>query len=93
MPRGKKNKIKFNPEVAIENLVTEKGGEILEVKEVETINERGGARAARIMGDPPSDKTLDKKGRLIICNNPGGQAAKESGNCCQRRSRPSKRRE
>ena len=35
MPRGKKNKIKFNPEVAIENLVTEKGGEILEVKEVD----------------------------------------------------------
>ena len=39
MPRGKKNKVKFNPEVAIENLVTEKGGEILEVKEVD-INEQ-----------------------------------------------------
>ena len=39
MPRGKKNKIKFNPEVAIENLVTEKGGEILEVKEVENVEE------------------------------------------------------
>ena len=35
MPRGKKNKVKFNPEVAIENLVAEKGGEILEVKEVD----------------------------------------------------------
>lgn len=40
MPRGKKNKIKFNPEVAIENLVTEKGGEILEVKEVD-LQEKG----------------------------------------------------
>ena len=40
MPRGKKNKIKFNPEVAIENLVTEKGGEILEVKEV-NLQEKG----------------------------------------------------
>ena len=78
MPRGKKNKVKFNPEVAIENLVTEKGGEILEVKEVETINERGGARAARIMGDPPSDKTLDKKGRFDNLNNPGGQAARRA---------------
>ena len=78
MPRGKKNKVKFNPEVAIENLVAEKGGEILEVKEVETINERGGARAARIMGDPPSDKTLDKKGRFDNLNNPGGQAARRA---------------
>ena len=78
MPRGKKNKIKFNPEVAIESLVAEKGGEILEVKEVETINERGGARAARIMGDPPSDKTLDKKGRFDNLNNPGGQAARRA---------------
>ena len=40
MPRGKKNKVKFNPEVAIENLVTEKGGEILEVKEVD-LQEKG----------------------------------------------------
>lgn len=40
MPRGKKNKVKFNPEVAIENLVTEKGGEILEVKEV-NLQEKG----------------------------------------------------
>lgn len=40
MPRGKKNKIKFNPEVAIENLVTEKGGQILEVKEVD-LQEKG----------------------------------------------------
>ena len=40
MPRGKKNKIKFNPEVAIENLVTEKGGQILEVKEID-LQEKG----------------------------------------------------
>lgn len=40
MPRGKKNKVKFNPEVAIESLVAEKGGEILEVKEVD-LQEKG----------------------------------------------------
>ena len=40
MPRGKKNKVKFNPEVAIENLVTKKGGEILEVREVD-LQEKG----------------------------------------------------
>ena len=39
MPRGKKNKIKFNPEVALENFVAENGGKIISVEEVENIEE------------------------------------------------------